>query len=148
MRNRDVILEFCSSNNIPLCPTTVVLLKWVVYICFVWFLFPHSLCNVAQLVFCFQYFLKNYLKVIGKMHLKVIGKMQEQYIFLKHLRLNCWDTTLSVSTTVHLLFKNKDMLHNHSAIIKIRKLTLTYPYHPIFRHHSSFANCSKTVLYR
>lgn len=40
-----------------------------------------------------------------------------------------------------LFSTNKDLLPNHSATIKIRKLTLIRDHHLIHRSHSSFVNC-------
>ena len=43
--------------------------------------------------------------------------------------------------------KERDiLLHNHSTIIKIRKLTLLKQHYLIFRLYSDFTNCHTTVV--
>ena len=69
-------------------------------------------------------------------------------IFPSKVEIQC--SFISKYFNVFLLKKKKKkkdiLLHNHSAVIKIRKWTLVKQHYLIFRPYSDFTNCHTTVV--
>ena len=67
-------------------------------------------------------------------------------IFPSKVETQC--SFISKYVNVYFLKKKKKdiLLHNHSAVIKIRKWTLVKQHYLIFRPYSDFTNCHTTVV--
>lgn len=73
--------------------------------------------------------------------------MYSIYNFQSHLGVHRrQDDCLALNISVCIFLKTF-FLHNHTAIIKIRNLTLVHFYYLIYKPHSNVANYANNVIY-